>query len=302
MPTNGGRNGDGGATNAEKERVYELLGFTQVTFSANPSPVRPFRTTTLSWEAKLPTNLHSEITIVVAGNEVHGISPGTLSGSATITMDQTTLFGLTAKTPIVQRTIAVLTVPVNESECQRSSFPVQILTARIKQPIDQALQGRLHDPTGSKVTANDAGIVFIAVTLNLQGQDTMDISMQLVVQMDEAARNVAVTARSIVADTHLSGLGSFCEGAVSQTAQAFMTEIANNQIVPSVVQGLNDQIQQAATAAKTADPQHRDFVLTSFTLDSNEVAFLICPTGTGGPSSRLDDIPLSQLHRPPKVR
>jgi len=301
MPTNGGRDGDGGATNAEKARVYELLGFTQVTSSANPSPVRPFGTTTLSWEAKLPTNLHSEVTIVVAGNEVHGISPGTLSGSATVTLDQTTIFGITAKTPIVQRTIAVLTVPVNESECQPSSFFVQALTSRIKQGIDQALQGRLHDPAGSKVTA-DVGVVFIAVTINLQGQDTMDISMQLVIQMDEAARNVAVTARSIVADAHIGGLGSLCEGAVSQTAQAFMTEIANNQIVPTVVQGLNDQIQQAATAAKTADPQHRDFVLTSFTLNSTEVAFVICPTGTGGPSSRLDDVPLSQLHRPPKVR
>jgi hypothetical protein len=42
MPTNGGRDGDGGATNAEKQRVYELLGFTQVNSSANPSPVRPF--------------------------------------------------------------------------------------------------------------------------------------------------------------------------------------------------------------------------------------------------------------------
>jgi hypothetical protein len=178
---------------------------------------------------------------------------------------------------------------------------VQALTSRIKQGIDQALQGRLHDSAGSKVTA-DVGVVFIAVTINLQGQDTMDISMQLVIQMDEAARNVAVTARSIVADAHIGGLGSLCEGAVSQTAQAFMTEIANNQIVPTVVQGLNDQIQQAATAAKTADPQHREFVLTSFTLNSTEVAFVICPTGTGGPSSRLDDVPLSQLHRPPKVR
>jgi hypothetical protein len=301
MPTNGGRDGDGGATNAEKQRVYELLGFTQVNSSANPSPVRPFGTTTLSWEAKFPTNLHSEVTIVVAGNEVHGISPGTLSGSATVTLDQTTIFGITAKTPIVERTIAVLTVPVNESECQPSSFLVLALTNRIKQGIDGALQGRLHDPGGSKVTA-DVGVVFIVVTINLQGQDTMDISMQLVIQMDEAARNVAVTARSIVADAHIGGLGSLCEGAVSQTAQAFMTEIANNQIVPTVVQGLNDQIQQAATAAKTADPQHRDFVLTSFTLDSTEVAFVICPTGTGGPSSRLDDISLSQLHRPPKVR
>src|SRR5262249_26240961 len=196
---------------------------------------------------------------------------------------QTTIFGITARTPIVERTIAVLTVPVNESECQPSSFFVQALTSRIKQGIDQALQGRLHDPAGSKVTA-DVGVVFIAVTINLQGQDTMDISMQLVIQMDEAARNVAVTARSIVADAHISGLGSLCEGAVSQTAQAFMTEIANNQIVPTVVQGLNDQIQQTATAAKTADPQHRDFVLTSFTLNSTEVAFVICPTGTGGPS------------------
>jgi len=60
-----------------------------------------------------------------------------------------------------------------------------------------------------------------------------------------------------------------------------MTEIANNQIVPGVLKGLNDQIQQAATAAKMADPHHRDFVLTSLTLNSTELTSVVCPTRTG---------------------
>jgi len=298
VPTNGGNGGDGGGGNVAQQQ-YELLGFTQiVNFSANPPQVSPFGTTTLSWEVRWPSNLHWEVTVRVAGNEVQGLSPGTLSGSATVTLDQTTIFGLTAKTPLVQRVIGVLTVPVNESECKLSSFPAFGLTNQIKQAIDQALQGRL---SGSTVTAGD-GTISIAMTLNLQGQDTMDISMQLVIQVEDPTRTggqIVVTARGVAADVHLSGLASLCEGACSQIAQAFMTEIANNQIVPGVLQGLNDQVLKAAAAAKTADPQHRDFVLTSLTLTSTELTFVICPTGTSG----FENIPLTQLtgNRPPKV-
>jgi len=303
MPTNGG-NGNGGGGNVAQQQ-YELLGFTQiVNFSANPPQVSPFGTTTLSWEVRWPSNLHSEVTVRVAGNEVQGLSPGTLSGSTTVTLDQTTIFGLTAKTPLVQRTIGVLTVPVNESECKLSSFPAFLLTNQIKQAIDQALQGRLRD--GSTVTPGD-DTVSIAMTLNLQGQDTMDISMQLVIQVEDPTRTggqIVVTARGVVTDVHLSGIASFCEGACSQIAQAFMTEIANNQIVPGVLKGLNDQVQQAATSAKTADPQHRDFVLTSLTLTSTELTFVVCPTGTVGLAGGFENVPLIQFmgNRPPKVR
>lgn len=109
----------------------------------------------------------------------------------------------------------------------------------------------------------------------------MDVSIQLAVLLGSGGQ-VSVTVPSVVANVHLSGLASVCEGACSQVAQAFLTEIANNQIVPAVLQGLNDEIQQVAAATKTADPQHRDFVLTSFTLNSIDVTFVVCPMGTGG--------------------
>jgi hypothetical protein len=279
MPTNGGPNGgEGGGGGNTQEQEYELLGYTQIiNFSANPSPVSPFGTTTLSWEVRFPTHLHSEVTISVAGSEVQGISPGTLSGSATVTLEQTTIFGLVATTPAVQRGIASLTVPVDQTECTRTSIPTGIVTNLIGQGINQALQGRLKDPP--TVTAGDNGTISIAMTLNLKGQDTMDISVVLVVQSIE--HQVSVTAPSVVVDVHLSGIASLCEGACSEIAQAFMTEIANNQIVPALLQGLNDRIQQTASSAKAADPQHRDFVLTSLTLTSIEVTFIICPRGTG---------------------
>lgn len=287
MPTNGGNGGDGGGGGNTEEQQYELLGFTRIdNFSANPSPVNPFGTTTLSWEVTWPSHLHSEVTVRVAGNEVEGVSPGTLSGSATVTLSQTTIFGLVAKTPAVQRLIGDLTVPVNESECKKISFPAFVLTNQIKQAIDQALQGRLSG-NGSTVTPGDPGdgFISIAMTLNLQGQDTMDISMKLEIQVEDPAHTggqIVMTALGVVTDVHLSGIASLCEGACSQIAQAFMTEIANNQIIPGILSGLNGQVQQAATSAQTADPQNREFVLTSLTLTSNDLTFVICPRGTGG--------------------
>jgi hypothetical protein len=283
VPTNGGRNGDdgdGGSTAIARQQ-YELLGDTQiVNFSANPSPVDPFGTTTLSWEVQLQATLNSQVTIAVAGSEVQGFSPpGHLSGSAPVTLERTTFFGLAAKTPLVQRTIATLSVPVSETQCKTTSFPTLVVTSRIEQSINQALQGRLRSP--AKATPGDFGTISIAMTLNLQDHDTMDVSMQLVVRQGIGGQ-VSVTVPSVVANVHLSGLASLCEGACSQVAQAFLTEIANNQIVPAVLQGLNDEIQQVAAAAKVADPQHRDFVLTSFTLTSIEVTFVVCPMGTGG--------------------
>jgi hypothetical protein len=287
MPTNGGNGPDGGGGGNTAQQEYELLGFTRIdNFSADPSPVNPFGTTTLSWTVTWPSHLHSEVTVRIGGtgNEVDGVSPGTLSGRATVTLSQTTIFGLVATTPAVQRMIGTLTVPVNESECKTISFPAFLLTNQIKQAIDQALQGRLTG-NGSTVTPGDPfdGFISIAMTLSLQGQDTMDISMKLEIQLEDPAHTggeIVMTALGVVTDVHLSGFASICEGACSQIAQAFMTEIANNQIIPGVLNGLNGQVQQAATSAQAADPHHREFVLTSLTLTSMDLTFVICPLST----------------------
>jgi hypothetical protein len=264
---------------AVKEQQYQLLGLSQVAFTANPPQVRPFGTTTLSWEVKPPSTLHVPVTLVVGGQPVQG-----LSGSASFTLDRTTEFGLTARTALVSRVIRALTVMVNASECRVSSFPAFILANTVKQAVDQQLQGRLRGD-GSTVTPGD-GILSIAIPLNLNGQGTMDISMELWVQVADPTRTggaVVVTAHNVIVNVDLSGvLSSLCEGAVSQTAQAFMTEIADNQVAPGVAKGLIDQVQQLATSAQAGDnPQHRPFALTSLVLTRDEITFTLCPKGLG---------------------
>jgi hypothetical protein len=298
MPTDGRDDGDGGGSRSAAQEQYELLGHIQiVNFSANPPQVRPFGTTTISWEVRLPLHLHGQVTMVVAGNAVQGPSPGTLSGSATVSLDQSTEFGLTAETNLVSRTIGFLEVPVDGSECKPGSFPTFLLTDKIKQTIDQALSGRLRD-NGSIVTAGDS-FISIAIPLTLNSDGTMDISMELAFVMADPTRTggeVVVTALNVTANVHFSGLASACEGSASQIAQAFMTEIANNQIVPGVQKGINDRIQEAEASAKAGDhPLHRDYLLTSFDLTDSEVTFMVCPTTPGVLSTAGGNLLPSQL-------
>jgi hypothetical protein len=245
--------------------------------------------TTLSWECSLPTNLHGIVTLIVAGHAVTGSSPGTgtLSGSTSVTLDQTTEFGINAAygppdDPVVSRGVvgALLTVPVNDSECKSfvPPFGVLGLVDTIKGTIDQALQGILRDKP--KVTPGD-GILSIAIPLNMNGQGTMDISMELwfgVSDPNHTGGVVSVAAHNVNVNVSLDGLASACEGVATQIAQAFMTEIANNQVASQVEKGLNDQVQQFATSAQEDDnPLHRVYALTSMVLTLDDLSFKLCP-------------------------
>jgi hypothetical protein len=258
--------------------------------------VKPFGTTTLSWECVLPTNLRGIVTLTVAGHSVTGLSPGpggtvaTLSGSTSVTLYQTTQFGIAAafgppdQPPVASRAVvgADLTVQLSDADCK--SFPVlgglNIVAGKVKQAIDQALQGRLLG-NGSTVTPSSDGFLSIAFSMNLNGQGSMDVSMELWIRLSNPIQmqgHILVTALNVTATVHLSGLASVCEDACSQVAQAFMTEIANNQVAPGAEQGLNDLVQQFALDAHNADPLHRTYVLTSLVLSGGDVTFTLCPT------------------------
>jgi hypothetical protein len=291
MPTDATNGNDGGGGGNPIERLYELLGFIRArSFTANPPQVRPFEPTTISWECSLPSALHGTVTLVVAGHAVTGPSPGTgtLSGSTSVTLDRTAAFGINAKygppdDPVVSRGVvgALLTVTVSESECRSfPNFGPLLVTTPIRETINTALQGRLR-PGGSTVTPSDVnGILSIAIPLNLDGQGKMDISMELWVQVEDPQHTgavVAVTVHNLKVDVSLDGLASVCEGAVTQVAEAFMKEIADNQVASELEKQLNDRVQQLATSAQQEDPLHRVFTLTSLVLTSDSFTFTVCP-------------------------
>jgi hypothetical protein len=293
MPTHENGGDDGGGGGNPKQRIYELLGFIRSrSFTANPPQVPPLGATTISWECSLPHALNGVVTLVVAGHAVTGPSPGTgtLSGSTSVVLDRTTEFGINAEygppdDPVVSRGVvgALLTVPVTDSECKTfvPPFGVLALVDTIKAAIQNELGAQLRD--SPLVTPGD-GTLSIKIPLNLNGQGTMDISMELWVQVFDPNRTggvVTVTVHNLTVDVSLDFPGEPCEGAVTQVAQAFMAPIAAKLVALPIENGLNGEVQEFATTTQQADnPLHRVFVLTSMVLTPDELSFRLCPAGT----------------------
>ncbi len=284
MPIRPNGNGeDGGNSQAAAEQQFQLLGAIQVVeFAADPATVRPFETTKLTWQVKLPTTLHVPVTMTVAGTRG---APNATSGSAVATLTGTTLFGLTAATALVSRVIKTLTVTVDESGCRTfPTVPASVLTEPLKQELDGHFSGGSRFALrsgGSQVTAVLGGAnILIPLHLNIPNwfDADMDITIQLRIWMQSLG---TVTVQAPSTDVHviwtwlqdLAGCTSFGE----QLSQAFMGEIVANELVPLLAQRINSQVQSFASAQQQSDPQHRTFVLTSFTFGPDGLGFTVCP-------------------------
>lgn len=301
---NGGSGGDGGgpSTSAQNQE-YELLGYIQVTsFTASPAQSQPFQPVTLSWQVQLPTALHVPVKVGVANQLSYQTS-----GSAVVTPDATTEYTLLAETAIVSRVIPPpLTVTVDDSGCvsgpgyQIDSFAI---TSLIKQTAEQYFQGSSQFSLGSagvSVTINDA-IISISVPLILNVPDwfNADMSlaigvqiglqgappnMSLLVQLSNVTVNVSWSWYANLLSADITG--AVADG-MQQVAQAFLTEIAQTQVVPQIAGQIEPQIQASATAAQQNDPAHRTFVLTSLSFDTNALAWTLCPLLAAVPPTRL---------------
>lgn len=281
---NGGGD-DGGNNQAVAAQQFQLLGAIQVvSFSANPPMVKPFGTTTLAWQVKLPTNLHVPVSIIVDGQKN---AAGATSGSVVATLTNQTEFGLTAATALVSRVIKMLTVTVDQSECKPfPTLPTSVLTVPLKQQLDSRFSGSSSFALragGTVVTPVDGG-ASIAIPLHLNIPDWFDADMDITIQLGiwmAAVGSVMVQASST--DVHvtwtwlqdLAGCTSFGE----KLSQAFMSEIVDNELVPLLAQQINSQIQSFAATQQQGDPQHRAFVLTSFSFGPDGLSFTVCPEG-----------------------
>ena len=271
-------NGDGGGTtNTEIEQQLQLLRAIQVIkFAASPANVQPFQDTTVSYQVKLPTNLKVPVKFSI-GTESFG---GALAGSATFPITVNTTFGLHAATAITSLDIATTAVTVDAAQCRPGSIAGLLITAGLKSSVDQSFTGKLRG-TGSVVSLG-AGAISIQIPLNLDGQGTMDIDVELFAQQNGQSAQVGDT--SVTVGIHLNtdlNVGSWCSNAMVKIVQPFMQHIVDNELVPALSQQIQGQINGAITSAQQGDPFHRTFELTSFVLNTDGVSFLVCPTSPG---------------------
>ena len=270
MPTAG--NGDTTNNPAIKGQQFQLLGDIQiVSFVANPSRLQPFQKTTISYQVKLPTALKVPVKLAIGTQAVNG-----LHGSADFTLTSTTPFHLFASTELVSRSIATLTVTVDQSECRPGSISGLGLAAVIKANVDQSFTGRLRG-NGSTVLLG-AGTISIAVPLTLGGTRTMDIDIELAVA--KADQNVSISS-TVTVKVNLDtapDVDSWCSNASAKIVQPFMLHIVEKELVPAMHQQLMDQINGLISSAEKTDRLRRQFALTSFALTSDGVTFMVCPT------------------------
>ena len=273
--TNGG--GDPGPTNSEIEQQLQLLSDIQVIkFAASPAQVQPFQDTTVSYQVKLPTNLKAPVKFNV-GSKSFG---GALMGSANFPVTVNTTFELHAATAITSVNIATAAVTVDTGQCRPGSIPGLLITAGLKSSLDQSFTGKLRN-NGSVVTLG-AGAISIQIPLNLDGQGTMDIDVEL--SALQHGESFQVGDSSVTVGIHLNtdlNVGSWCSNAMAKIVQPFMQHIVDNELVPALSTQIQGQITDAINSAQQGDHFHRTFELTSFVLNSDGVSFLVCPTSPG---------------------
>ena len=256
------------------EEQQALLAKIQVIkFIASPANVEPFQNTTVSYQVKLPATLGLPLTYTVNEKTLgHGVE-----GSGTFTINETTTFQLYVATTLTGRFIASTLVTMDQSQCQPISFSAAIVAALLKTQIDQSFAGTISG-TGSTVTLG-AGQISIQIPVNLDGNGTMNIDIELGVAQD--GQNVTVTDNSVTVKIHLNtvaNVGSWCSDAMQKIVQPFMQHITDNEIVTQIEQQLMKQINGLITSAEQSDPTHRTFLLTAFTLTADGVSFLLCPS------------------------
>lgn len=284
---NGGGNGGEGAS-PEQELEYRLLGQIEVlNFTANPLRVTPIGTTTLSWNVRPPPALHVPVSLTVVGQAVFVTNSGT-SGSATAAPLSTTAYDLVAETAIVNRSIAQLTIQVNDADCKSPPIPVSEITSPIHDAIAQQLPRSSDFSLGSAgisvTTSND--IISINIPVSASGTD-VSIAVQIEVGFEGMPPNATILARVLSVNVNIDtstwddiislGSASACASKIEEVIEIFVGAIAENSIAPEITDKLNNLAQQLATVTRDLDSQHRTYALTSMDLTDVYFTIQICP-------------------------
>lgn len=260
-------------TTVVEEQQALLAQIQVIKFTASPANVEPFQNTTVSYQVKLPATLKLPLTFIVNQKTLgHGVE-----GSGTFTISASTTFELYVATNLTGRNIAATKVTMDQSQCRTETIPGIAITAELKTQIDQSFAGNISG-TGSTVTLG-TGVISIQIPVNLDGQGTMNMDIELGVA--QSGQSVTVTDNSVTVKIHLNtiaNVGSWCSDAMQTVVQPFMQHITDSEIVPQIQQKLMQQVSNLITSTEQSDPTHRTFVLTAFALTADGASFMVCPS------------------------
>jgi hypothetical protein len=272
--TNGGNGNGGSGGGNEAAHEFQLLGFIQANFKATPPIVPPFGSTTLSWNAQIPTTLHVPVTLIFEGQPVNH------ADSRVVTVPATAQFFLTAKTALTSRVISNLIVQVDTTECKTPSNAAFAVTQTILAMIKPFI------PLGGQISEHGAGItvtmdiatltIVIPLTITADGHHpTLDITMTFFVGMSntpDAPDSIAVAPINVVV-----AVANFPDNSLAQQLSMIYVKVIAELVAPLIAGALTAQVTKARADAQAGDTTHRTFKLTSVVWDANQFAFTICP-------------------------
>jgi len=263
----------------EREALKKIV---RHSLNANPSIVKTFDTTTVSWNVTVPPNSEFDIAVKLHGEDVAH------TGSKSFRLFQPTSFTLSAATEHAGRQLRKLTVNVDQSECRDRLLDSFLISQLLKTEFDNRFSGTSQVKLrGNKteVTLRDS-IISISVPLSINVPNWFDANMSIDIQLAVlAGRPITVSARSISVGVswsffeHLASL--FCTGFVQsgmeKMAQVFMEDIVNSQIVPALKEGFTNQANEFIKSLSESDPQQREYVIKFAALSSGGLKLTACP-------------------------
>jgi hypothetical protein len=279
---------------AKKERAA-LNKVKLISFTATPTSVAPFGTSTLAWNVTIPPSNDPLVDIGVFLDDT-GVAP---TGSTTVSPSANRSFRLAAKGEFASRALGSVLVAVNFGGCQTQDVAVGVFAAVAKAPIDALFAGSSDiklKPGGSTVTLDNFKVA-IAIPLEINVPDWFDADMDIALTFSLFGRPTAagdVRAFAALDDvsvdvswsllSHVLSLGctGVVQAALQKQAEVFLKNLmgatAAQQLAAQVQADINTRLAALNAPHPPQPPQH--FRLQSLVVSADGITYRFCPTAS----------------------
>ena len=250
-------------------------------FGANPRSMPTFGATTVSWDVTVPGG-GVDVELTLDNTPVPPI------GSQSFSLLQTRTFKLAARTEHTGKSLRSITVTVDSSACQTKVIEAFLVTQVLKSELNARFGGstklKLKEPP--EVVLSD-GTISMAIRSTINVPDWFDADMNITIQLAvlAGAGAIRVASKGLFVNVkwgffeHLASLlcTGFAQSGMEQIAKEFLAHIVDAELVPGIANALNDQMTKFVKGLQEADPQHREFVMTSVQVSAAGVSIRACP-------------------------
>lgn len=284
----------------DQETIQErnLLNKLQLNaFTANPSSVRPFQSSTLTWDVLIPDNVSSviDVTFTIGNHDVAAV--GTLPVSPLATGP----YVLTAHSPLTSRMMGTQVVNVDLDQLVEASLTRASIQFSAQSVKDLFRAGRIstRGDISAQMLPPDGLRLTVPLRADIPNFFDADIDVQLEIRilinpLPGGARGVSARLSAVSVDVIFHLAEHIFSGGVATAAQSLIQPLAADlisgflgpQIETIFARPLQQVIDIFLALWRGSDPANRTYRLYSITADSIGLIILgapvPAPSGPGG--------------------